>query len=166
MTARGDGAERRALEVDGRAVLLSNPDKVLYPATGFSKRDLVDYYLAVAPALLPYLAGAVAREVAREDPAGVTDRLPLAERAGKVLVDWRQNDPSRSVIAPRRRDPPSRAQVAACERLRRRQDVNHAGRPPRRLSRLPGREPHACGAPRRIAGLRQVPPPALRRHAG
>jgi bifunctional non-homologous end joining protein LigD len=225
-------------------VLVSNPDKVLFPATGFTKSDLVDYFLAVAPALLPHLAGrpvtlarfpdgvdapgwyqtncpagrpewrrvaegrgargqalrycvlespaalawaanaaaielhpllavtdapdrprqlvldldprppagllqcarlalrlralvaavgleaypktsggrglhlhvpvdgeggfaltkafarALAREVTREAPGGVTDRMPLAERAGKVLVDWRQNDPGRSLIAP------------------------------------------------------------------
>lgn len=241
--ARG-GAGRCALEVGGRTVLLSNPAKVLYPAAGFTKRDLAEYYLAVAPALLPHLAGrpvtlarfpdgvdadgwyqtncpagrpewlrvaevrgargqtlrycvleeaaalawaanaaalelhpllatldapagartlvldldprppaglgdcarlalrlrerlaaaglecfpktsggsglhlhvrldgtggfgaakayarALAADAAREDPRGVTDRLPLAARAGKVLVDWRQNDPNRSLIAP------------------------------------------------------------------
>ena len=43
------------LEVEGRTVKLSNPDKVLYPQAGFTKRDLVDYYLAIAPALLPHL---------------------------------------------------------------------------------------------------------------
>ncbi len=53
-------AERRVrggveLEVEGRTVKLSNPDKVLYPQAGFTKRDLVDYYLAIAPALLPHL---------------------------------------------------------------------------------------------------------------
>jgi bifunctional non-homologous end joining protein LigD len=54
--ARGGGA-RQALEVDGRTVFVSNPEKVLYPATGFTKRDLVSWYLAVAPALLPHLEG-------------------------------------------------------------------------------------------------------------
>ncbi|HEX7290623.1 MAG TPA: DNA ligase D [Conexibacter sp.] len=43
------------LEVDGRTVRLSNPDKVLYPQAGFTKRDLVDYYEAIAPVLLPHL---------------------------------------------------------------------------------------------------------------
>lgn len=243
MTSSRREAERLTLTVDGRAVLLSNPDKVLFPAVGFTKRDLVAYYLGVAPALLPHLAdrpvtlarfpdgvdapgwyqtncppgrpewlrlaevrgargqtlrycvldspaslawaanaGAIelhpllasvaepdraralvldldprppagmvhcarlalrlrarlaadgleafpktsggnglhlhvpldgtdgfdrtkafardlARELSREDP-GVTDALALAGRAGKVLVDWRQNDPSRSLIAP------------------------------------------------------------------
>lgn len=43
---------------------------------------------------------AFAREVAHEDPGRVTDRMPVADRAGKVLVDWRQNDSGRSIIAP------------------------------------------------------------------
>jgi bifunctional non-homologous end joining protein LigD len=43
------------LEVEARIVRLSNPDKVLYPKTGFTKRDLVDYVIAIAPVLLPHL---------------------------------------------------------------------------------------------------------------
>jgi bifunctional non-homologous end joining protein LigD len=244
MTGLRDGTERITLEVERRTVVLSNPGKVLYAAAGFTKRDLVDWYLAVAPVLLPHLAGrpvtlarypdgvdapgwyqtncppgrpewlpvaelrgargqalryclldgaaalawvanagaielhpllaaadaparagallldldprppagmgacarlalrlrarlagaaleaypktsggrglhlhvpldgadgfdetkrfarALAREATREDPDGVTDHLALAGRAGKVLVDWRQNDPNRSLIAP------------------------------------------------------------------
>src|SRR5512138_3335752 len=45
-------------------------------------------------------ARALAADLARADPDRVTDRMPLVERAGKVLVDWRQNDPNRSMIAP------------------------------------------------------------------
>jgi bifunctional non-homologous end joining protein LigD len=241
-TAGGAGAEEVA--AGGRTVPLSSPDKVLFPAAGFTKRDLVEYYLAVAPAILPHLSGravtlarypdgvdgggwyqtncppgrppwlevaevsgargqtlrycrleepaalawvagmaaielhpllarharpdaptflvldldprppaglaecarvallvreilrarrlagvpkasggrglhvhvpldgaagfdeakgfarAIARLLASHHPAHVTDRMPLADRAGKVLVDWRQNSPGRSLIAP------------------------------------------------------------------
>lgn len=38
-------------------VALSNLDKVLFPETGFTKGDLLAYYDAVAPVLLPHLAG-------------------------------------------------------------------------------------------------------------
>ncbi len=231
------------LEVGGRSVRLSRPDKVMYPAAGFTKRDVADYLVAVAPALLPHLAGravtlarfpdgvdapgwyqvncppgrpgwlpdapvagsrgqvvrycrleepaalvwaasagalelhpllsrledpaaavlvldldaappagllecgrlalrlrarlgrlgleawpktsgggglhlfapldgrasfqevrafarSLAGALAREDPAGTSDRLGRADRRGKVLLDWRQNDPNRSLIAP------------------------------------------------------------------
>lgn len=36
---------------------LSSPDKVLWPEAGFTKRDLRDYYIAVADRLLPQVAG-------------------------------------------------------------------------------------------------------------
>ena len=37
--------------------MLSNLDKVLYPAGPFSKRQLIDYYAEIAPVLLPHLEG-------------------------------------------------------------------------------------------------------------
>src|SRR6266516_2460272 len=43
--------------VDGRELTLSNLDKLLYPATGFRKADVIDYYRRIAPAMLPHLAG-------------------------------------------------------------------------------------------------------------
>ena len=46
-----------AVEVAGRRVSLSSPDKALWPAVGFTKRDLVDYYVAAAPVLVPHVAG-------------------------------------------------------------------------------------------------------------
>jgi bifunctional non-homologous end joining protein LigD len=41
--------------VEGRALRLTNLDKVLYPRTGFTKGELIGYYAAVAPVLLPHL---------------------------------------------------------------------------------------------------------------
>jgi bifunctional non-homologous end joining protein LigD len=46
----------REVVVEGRALKLSNYDKVLFPQTGFTKGDLIDYYGRLAPALLPHLA--------------------------------------------------------------------------------------------------------------
>ncbi|HEY1712368.1 MAG TPA: DNA ligase D [Solirubrobacteraceae bacterium] len=49
-----DGA--LAVEIDGQEVRISNWDKVLFPATGFTKGDLVSYYTRIAPAVVPHLA--------------------------------------------------------------------------------------------------------------
>ena len=45
------------IEVEGRTLKLTNRAKVMYPRTGFTKGELIDYYAAVAPVLLPHLAG-------------------------------------------------------------------------------------------------------------
>lgn len=42
-------------EVDGRALSLSNLDKVLYP-DGTTKAEVIQYYLTIAPAILPHVA--------------------------------------------------------------------------------------------------------------
>jgi bifunctional non-homologous end joining protein LigD len=43
------------VEVDGRTVKLSNLDKVLYPRTGTTKGEVLNYYARIAPVLLPHL---------------------------------------------------------------------------------------------------------------
>jgi len=43
------------VEVDGRQLTLTNLEKVLYPATGFTKAAVVDYYVRIAPVLVPHL---------------------------------------------------------------------------------------------------------------
>jgi bifunctional non-homologous end joining protein LigD len=48
-------ATRVEVEVEGRRLSLSNLDKVMYPAVGFTKGQLIDYYTRIAPALLPHL---------------------------------------------------------------------------------------------------------------
>lgn len=44
-----------SLTIEGRAVPVSNLEKVLYPKAGFTKADIIAYYIDVAPALLPHL---------------------------------------------------------------------------------------------------------------
>ncbi len=46
-----------AVRVDGRTLTLTNLGKVLYPQTGFTKAEVLDYYQRVAPVLLPHIAG-------------------------------------------------------------------------------------------------------------
>ena len=56
---RLEGRERDAFEVEieGRRLRLSSPDRVLWPKAGFTKAELLAYYAHVAPALLPHIAG-------------------------------------------------------------------------------------------------------------
>ena len=44
------------VEIDDRTVRLTNLDKVLYPS-GFTKAEVVDYHLRIAPTIIPHLAG-------------------------------------------------------------------------------------------------------------
>ena len=48
---------RLEVDVDGRTLSLSNLDKVLYPAAGFTKGQVIDYYTRIAPFVLPHLRG-------------------------------------------------------------------------------------------------------------
>ena len=51
-------AERKEIvEVGGRSVTVTNPDKVYFPRTGHTKLDLVRYYLSVADGALAGVAG-------------------------------------------------------------------------------------------------------------
>ncbi len=45
------------VELDGERLRVRNLDKVLYPETGFTKAEVIDFYVRVAPAMLPHLAG-------------------------------------------------------------------------------------------------------------
>ena len=45
------------VEVQRRRLKLSNLEKVLYPATGFTKGQVLDFYVRMAPVLVPHLAG-------------------------------------------------------------------------------------------------------------
>jgi bifunctional non-homologous end joining protein LigD len=50
-------AAAATVELDGHEVRLTNLDRVLWPETGHTKRQMLEYLLAVAPALLPHLRG-------------------------------------------------------------------------------------------------------------
>ena len=63
--------ETRQVEVEGKELRLSNLDKVLYPKTGFTKGEMVDYYAKVAPAIIPHLSGRAV--TLRRFPEGVDD---------------------------------------------------------------------------------------------
>jgi bifunctional non-homologous end joining protein LigD len=43
------------LDVDGKTLNVTNLNKVLYPDAGFTKGDLINYYIRIPPFLLPHL---------------------------------------------------------------------------------------------------------------
>jgi bifunctional non-homologous end joining protein LigD len=51
----GDG--RSVLRVEGKEIPVSHLDKILYPKAGFTKAQIIDYYIRIAPVLLPHLNG-------------------------------------------------------------------------------------------------------------
>jgi bifunctional non-homologous end joining protein LigD len=48
-------SEKAQLVVDGKKLAVSNLHKVLYPKPGFTKAQVIDYYIRIAPVLLPHL---------------------------------------------------------------------------------------------------------------
>ncbi len=79
-------ARKVQVEVDGRTLALSNLDKVLYPAAGFTKAQVIDYYLHVAPVLLPHIAS---RPVTiKRYPEGVDASFFYQKNAPAHRPDW------------------------------------------------------------------------------
>jgi len=74
------------VDVDGQHVVLSNLDKVLYPAVGFTKGQVIDYYTRIAPVLLPHLAE---RALTRKRyPDGVDGPVFFEKNAPRGTPDW------------------------------------------------------------------------------
>ncbi|MEU6402357.1 non-homologous end-joining DNA ligase [Streptomyces sp. NPDC046985] len=79
----GDAVE---LDVAGRTVRLSSPDKVFFPEHGYTKLDVARYYQAVAPGILRALRN---RPTTLERyPDGVTGEWFYQKRAPKGMPDW------------------------------------------------------------------------------
>lgn len=74
------------VEIQGRQLKLTNLEKVLYPASGFTKQQVIDYYVRIAPAILPHLSG---RALTRKRyPDGVEGEPFFEKNAPKYRPDW------------------------------------------------------------------------------
>lgn len=74
------------VDVEGHSVALTNLEKVLYPAVGFTKGEVLDYYTRVSPVLLPHLAG---RALTRKRYPNGVDGHPFFEKnAPRGTPDW------------------------------------------------------------------------------
>jgi bifunctional non-homologous end joining protein LigD len=81
--ARG---EQELLVLDGREVSISNPSKVLFPGPGYSKLDLVRYYVAVADGALRGAGGRPNMLV--RYPNGITEEFFYQKRAPASRPPW------------------------------------------------------------------------------
>jgi len=70
---------------------LTNLDKVLYPATGFTKGQVIDYYARIAPVLLPHLAERPL--TLKRYPEGVDKEFFFEKNATKHRPDWVKTAP-------------------------------------------------------------------------
>jgi bifunctional non-homologous end joining protein LigD len=75
-----------SVEIQGRHLKLSNLEKVLYPAVGFTKKDVIDYYARIAPAIIPHLKE---RPLTRKRyPDGVDGEPFFEKNAPMHKPDW------------------------------------------------------------------------------
>ncbi len=81
-----EDAKAAELVVDDVPVRLSNPRKVLYPAVGFTKTDVLDYHLRIADVLLPHLAGRPL--TLKRYPNGVDAKFFYEKNAPSHRPDW------------------------------------------------------------------------------
>ena len=81
-------AAGHTVEVDGHELKLTNLDKVVYPQTGFTKGEMIDYYAKVAEVMVPHLSGRAV--TLRRYPEGVedTDAAFFEKRCPKHRPKW------------------------------------------------------------------------------
>jgi DNA ligase D len=82
----GSMAEAVSLEVGGRQVPISNPGKVVFPDAGVTKRDLIDYYLAVAGGALRGVADRPM--ILKRFVKGISQEAIFQKRAPEKRPDW------------------------------------------------------------------------------
>lgn len=74
------------LEVGGREVTITHPDKVVFPEPGVTKLDLIHYYLAVADGVLRGVAGRPM--ILKRFVKGIAAEAIFQKRAPKKRPDW------------------------------------------------------------------------------
>jgi bifunctional non-homologous end joining protein LigD len=80
-------ASRRVeVDVEGRRLSLSNLDKVMYPAVGFTKGQVIDYYTRIAPYVLPHLRDRPL--TMKRYPNGVEDKFFYEKRCPSHAPEW------------------------------------------------------------------------------
>ena len=77
---------RVRVQIEGRQLEVSNLDKVLFPEVGFTKAQVIDYYVRIAPVLLPHVAH---RPVTfTRWPNGVDGQAFFEKNSARHAPDW------------------------------------------------------------------------------
>jgi len=79
------------VEIEGKHLSLTNLNKVLYPAAGFTKGQVIDYYARIAPVLLPHLKDHPL--TLKRYPEGVDKEYFFEKNATKHRPDWVKTAP-------------------------------------------------------------------------
>jgi len=79
------------VEIQGRTLRLSNLEKVLYPEAGFTKGQVIDYYVRIAPVLVPHLAGRPL--TMKRYPEGVDQEFFFEKNAPMHRPEWVKTAP-------------------------------------------------------------------------
>ncbi|HEV8544441.1 MAG TPA: non-homologous end-joining DNA ligase, partial [Verrucomicrobiae bacterium] len=80
--------KKTALEIDGRTLQVSNLDKIMYPATHFTKADVIDYYIKAGKYILPHLKDRPL--TLKRYPDGVTGEHFYEKEAPSHTPEWVQ----------------------------------------------------------------------------
>jgi bifunctional non-homologous end joining protein LigD len=84
--AGNETSGKTSVQVGERQLVISNLEKILYPQTGFTKGEVLDYYARIAPVLLPHLAG---RPLTRKRyPNGVDGPSFFEKNAPRGTPEW------------------------------------------------------------------------------
>ena len=81
-----DRTDREVLTVAGREITVSNPRKILFPESGYTKLDLVNYFIAVAAGALQGAGGRP--NVLVRYPNGIRGEFFYQKRAPAARPDW------------------------------------------------------------------------------
>jgi bifunctional non-homologous end joining protein LigD len=83
--------QKSVLEVDGRSLEVTNLDKVLYPASGTTKAEVINYYIRISPWLLPHLKDRPL--TLKRYPEGVEKEHFYEKNAPRFRPEWIETFP-------------------------------------------------------------------------
>jgi len=86
-----DDRDKVILDIEGRRLTFTNLNKIYYPAEGYVKRDVINYYHQVADLILPYLRGRALS--LRRYPDGIHGESFFQKEASEHFPDWLRVEP-------------------------------------------------------------------------